>query len=71
MSKILPKKFWPKRKKKYSLKELETIYSLCWKTKKTSMGQIREAVTGSIVEEYSDQEIYRVLVNWNQKLLSD
>ena len=67
LSKVLPKKFWPRRFKKYKLEELEAIYTLCWSTGCKSLPSIRGVVQGTSIEKYSDLEIYSVLQAWRKK----
>ena len=64
---ILPDLFLPKRSKKYTKLELETAYTECWIPGKTSVRDIREAVKNTILEKYTDMEIYSILQGWKQK----
>jgi hypothetical protein len=68
LSEVLPKKFWPKRMKKYTMKEYEVVYAKCWMTNQTAKGQIRGAVEGTIMDKYSDMDIYSILQAWKKKV---
>ena len=65
---LLPPIFQPKRLKKYTKSGLEVVYTACWLPNKRSMSQIRDAVKDTILNKFSDQDVYSVLQGWKQKV---